>query len=366
MTLALYIVRRYLWNILRVQIALFFLILLIDTVELLRVIPQLDGSFARALQLGLLRAPAIVIQILPLVILLAALATFLGLARSSELVIGRASGQSALRLIAPTIITTLLLGAIITAVFNPIVAATQRRAATLTEQYKFGTATLFSLGAQSIWLRQGVGESQYVIQADRASNDGTRLFQVRFYQFDQRGRILSRVEAGRAELANGFWLLSDTKRWRFLEELDEGASDITEQIQLRLPTELTSSEILESFSAPREVSFWELRTFIDRLERSGFSAQRHRVFFQSELARPLYLTAMMLIGIGFSMRHSRFGQTGVMVLSAVMSGFIVYALKSLSESMGAAQEIPVIAAAWGAPLAAVLLALTLILHLEDG
>jgi len=366
MILSWYFIRRFIANLLRVQIALLFMILLIDTVEIARAFPELEGSFGPALNLALLRAPAIVIQIVPLVFLLAAMATFLGLARSSELVIGRAAGMSALRLISPVLITTLALGIIITMVFNPIVSATMRRAENLTEQYRFGTPTLFSIGGQSIWLRQGSAETQYVIQASRASLDGTRLFDVRFHQFDASGRVLSRIEAGRAELQNGFWLLSDTKRWRFLEELDEGASDITEQIQLRLPTDLTSDEILETFSEPRAVSIWDIQSFIARLDASGFSTRRHQVFFQSELARPVLLVAMVLIGIGFSMRPSRFGKTGAMVLAAVMSGFIVYAVKSLSESMGAAQEIPILAAAWGAPLAACLLAISLLLHLEDG
>jgi len=366
MILSFYFIRRFLWNLLRVQIALLFLILLIDTVEIARVFPELDGAFLPAFQLALLRAPAIVIQIIPLVFLLAAMATFLGFARSSELIIGRAAGMSALRLITPVLLTTLALGLVLTMIFNPIVSATMRRAEVLSDQYRFGTPNLFSLSGQSIWLRQGSTDTQYVIQANRANLDGTRLFGVRFFQFNAKGRVLSRIEAGRAELQNGYWLLSDTKRWRFLEELDDGANDISEQIQLRLPTTLTSNEILESFSEPRAVSIWDMPAFISRLESSGFSARRHRVFFQSELARPLLLMAMVLIGIGFSMRHSRFGQTGVMVLAAVMSGFIVYAMKSLSESMGSAQEIPILAAAWGPALASFLLALSLLLHLEDG
>jgi len=75
---------------------------------------------------------------------------------------------------------------------------------------------------------------------------------------------------------------------------------------------------------------------------------------------------MVLIGAGFSMRHARFGQTGIMVLIAVFSAFLLYALKSVSEALGAAYEIPIELAAWGPPVAGILLTMGLLLHLEDG
>lgn len=366
MTLTLYIMRRFLWNLFRVQLALLFLIILIDSVEMARILDIEEGIFAAALELALLHAPVIAMQVVPLVVLLASIATFLGLSRSSELVIGRAAGMSALRLIAPVMIMTFLIGALLTMAFNPVVSATMRRWQVLKDEYATGGPNQFSLGSNSIWLRQGTENSQIVIQAARASADGARLFAVRFHEFDLDGNVINRIEASRAELENGYWLLSNVKRWRFLENLQEGESDISELVQLRVTTSLTSEEILDSFSEPRTVAIWDLPHFIDRLEVSGFSARRHRVFFQAELARPILLVAMLLIGIGFSIRHSRFGQTGIMVLTAVMCGFIVFAVKSLSESMGSAQEIPTLAAAWGPPLAFMLLPLALILHLEDG
>ena len=55
-----------------------------------------------------------------------------------------------------------------------------------------------------------------------------------------------------------------------------------------------------------------------------------------------------------------------MMLFAVLAGFSLYFLKDFAESLGGSGAIPIMAAAWTPPLAAILLALGLLLHLEDG
>ncbi len=364
MTLIRYVLSKFFWNILKVQFGFMFLILTIDGVEQLRILSAHDAPVSDAVRLTLLRSVGYIMQIFPLVIMLASLATFLGLARSSELVISRAAGQSAIRILVAPVLATLIIGVVMTVGFNPIVAATVRQAESVLEKYNIGGRSSVSLSDKGIWLRQGDETSQFVIQAERASYNGNNLFQVRWFEFDSTGTLTRRIEAQKAVLQTGDWLIENGRQWRF-----DGQGDEVEQSSfdaLQLPTSMTSDEILENFASPKAISFWDLPQFISRLESSGFSAHRQKLFYQAELARPILLVAMVLIGAGFSMRHARFGQTGLMVLIAVFSAFVLYALKSIAESLGSAQEIPILLAAWGPPSAGILLTLGLLLHLEDG
>ncbi len=54
---------------------------------------------------------------------------------------------------------------------------------------------------------------------------------------------------------------------------------------MSLPTDLTVDRVQESFASPDTLSVWALPGFISLLERSGFSAIRHRLHFQTP-ARP--------------------------------------------------------------------------------
>ena len=87
---------------------------------------------------------------------------------------------------------------------------------------------------------------------------------------------------------------------------------------------------------------------------------------KQELALPLLLAAMVLVGAGFTMRHARSGRTGIMVLLAIISGFAIFLLRNFAQVLGENGQIPPMLAAWIPPVAAVLLSLTLLLHLEDG
>ena len=106
--------------------------------------------------------------------------------------------------------------------------------------------------------------------------------------------------------------------------------------------------------------------FIEQLEQAGFSSRRHHVWLQSELARPLFFVAMVLVGSAFTMRHTRFGGTGPAVISALLLGFALYFARSFAEILGENGQLAVPLAAWAVPVAANLLAFGLILHAEDG
>ncbi len=131
-------------------------------------------------------------------------------------------------------------------------------------------------------------------------------------------------------------------------------------------SDLTRDRIRDSFGEPSAVSIWDLPAFIASLDAAGFSAKRHRVWFQMELAQPLLLAGMVLLAAGFTMRHTRFGRTGTMVLSAVLSGFAIFFLRNFAQVLGESGQIPVMLAAWFPPVATILLSLGLLLHLEDG
>ncbi|CAN5687539.1 LPS export ABC transporter permease LptG [soil metagenome] len=363
MTLIRYVLRRFLVAVLNVQIVIALVVMLFATVENLRRHAGSDIGFGTTLRITLLQAPEVLYQVFPLVVMLASLATFLRLARTSELVVLRAAGISALRLIAIPVAAGTLLGILVVAIGNPIVSATIRQGALLAEEARGAGASRLSVSTGGLWLRQGDAGGQTVIRASRANPGGTALNRVLVHRFDSAGQLYARIEASWARLRPGEWVLSDASHWELRED---GFARTARGAEIRLPTDLTSEQILDSFSPPEMIPVWELGRFIGQLEEAGFSGLRHRLYFETELAKPLLLAAMVLIGAAFSLRPGRFGQTGVMALLAVLAGFALYFVKDFAETLGASGEVPLRIAAWTPPIAAICLALGLLLHLEDG
>jgi len=60
------------------------------------------------------------------------------------------------------------------------------------------------------------------------------------------------------------------------------------------------------------------------------------------------------------------GRTGPMALAAILFGFGFYFIRDFAQVLGENGQIPAALAAWAPPIAAILMSLSLLLHLEDG
>lgn len=365
MTLSLYIARRFLASVGRVFLAFFVILMLIDMIEQLRRFSDAGVGLAGAARLSLLSVPETLYRILPLILILGAIANFLGLARSSELVVVRAAGRSGLRFLLTPLLVSVALGCLAVAFFNPLVAATSKAYDDVRSELSQGGRSVLSVADTGLWLRQGSAEGQTVIQAARSNLDGTELFGVTFLGFDQEGRPTRRVEAETAKLVEGAWELTGTKTWD-LTAVNPELTAVKETGPVALPSDLTPERIRDSFGTPSAIGFWDLPGYIADLERAGFSAQAYKLWYQMELALPMLMAAMVLVAAGFTMRHVRFGGTGRMVLFALLAGFGFYFLRNFAQALGDSGQIPILLAAWSPPVAAVMLSLGLLLHLEEG
>ena len=212
---------------------------------------------------------------------------------------------------------------------------------------------------------------QTVIRAKRASGNIDRLWDVSIFQFDPGDGLYRRINARTAVLEHRAWRLNGVHLWDLgaipAPSEEPKAQTLAEQVdEMSIGTDLTVEHIQDSFAAPQTISFWDLPGFIGLLEESGFASNRHRMHWHGLLASPVVFIAMVLIGAAFSMRHARFGGMGIMALGCVMAGFGFFILSDIATALGASGTVPVIVAAWAPPISAILFALGLLLHLEDG
>lgn len=366
MTLGLYLVRRLAMAFALIGLVFFGVLWLFETVEMLRRLGGGSVTMSTILWLSLLRVPATLYQILPLLMILAAMSMALAMARSSELVVIRGAGRSAMRMLREPFLAVLLFGALMVAGFNPLVAAASRAYQDrLSALETPDQRTQISLQGSALWLRQGDAQGQMVIRAQSVEPDGLGFADVSFLVFKREtGQPLLRIEAERARLEPGHWQLHEVKRW------DLGAPNPEREAEtfarLDLPSDLTGARIRESFARAGMVSIWALPDFIAALDRSGLSSRSYRAQFMAELALPILLGAMMMVGTVLCLRHSRTGGTGMRVLATVLAGFLLFFLRNFAQVLGENGQIPLWLAIWTPPLASMLLAVGVLLHLEDG
>lgn len=363
MILHYYFARKFLWTFLLIAGVFVVLLALIDLVDELQDFPNLP--FWDVAVVVLLNIPHANYEILPLVVILSAVALFLRLARSSELVVVRAAGRSALRSLLAPVTVAALIGVLSISVLNPLVAASSKRYNDVVNSYMGGGTSVLAIASEGLWLRQGSPEGQTVIHAARASSDVTTLYDATFISFTPSGDPIERIVAETAKLTEGQWELTQVKQWQ-LAIGDNPEASAVETAALNIPSALTQDRIIDSFGKPEYISLWDLPRFINQLEEAGFSARRYAVWFQMELARPLFLVALVMVAAAFTMRHARLNNTGLSVLFAVMLGFTLHYIRNFAQILGENGQIPIYLAAWAPPVAAFLLAAGILLHMEDG
>ncbi|WP_103173134.1 LPS export ABC transporter permease LptG [Paracoccus sp. SY] len=369
MILARYVARRFLRSFVTITGAFLLILLLIDMIEMIRRFSDRDIGLGGALGLAALNVASSFYSILPLLTVLAGIALFLNLARTSEMVAIRASGRSALKVVTAPAVTAVLVGALTVAVLNPLVAVTGARFDEAVAEIDRNSRQTVSVGDSAVWLRQAVAQGteeagQIVIRARRASPDATTLYDATFMVFDEAKGPVRRIEAREARLAPGRWELSDVRDYPLSDTNPEAAA--TSADRMELASDLTAQRIREGFGRPEAVPVWNLPGFIAGLERAGFSAARHKVWLHMELARPFLMAAMVMIAAAFTMQHVRGRNTGGAVLLAFGAGIGLFFLRNLAQVLGDNGQVPPWLSGWTPPLVGGLLALTLILAREDG
>jgi lipopolysaccharide export system permease protein len=359
-TLTAYIGRQFLYWFACVFLSLMALVFVFDLIELLRRIAgRSEAGFGLVIQLALLKLPTMAQTLLPFAILFGTMLTYWRLTRSQELVVVRAAGVSVWQFLLPALIAAALIGVVRTTLFNPLSSVLTQRFEQLEAQAFRGRTSLLAVSESGVWLRQSGDRGQSILHAQGVSQQHMELIDVTVFLYEGLDRYAGRIDAASAQLEAGEWAIRDAI-------VSMGDRPPVREPFVRLATDLTVETIQDSFAAPETMSFWELPAFIEVLEKAGFPAARHRLYFHGLLAAPVMLCAMVLIAASFSLRMVRRGGTMAVAGAGVFAGFLVYFASDIIFALGLSGRLPVELAAWTPATISMLLGLAMLLHLEDG
>lgn len=359
-TLSFYIVRQFCTWFLGLYLSLVSIILLVSIIDLLDRLPSQEQSgLSVVVEMAIYRLPFFAQEILPFTILGAGMFTFWKLTRTNELVVARSAGVSVWQFLMPAVSVSLAMGLLAVGLLNPIAAVMLKQYEELEARHIKNRVSQLSVSQSGLWLRQPELGGQTVIHAQRAAQAEMILQDVTFFVFEGEDEFIRRIDASSAQLGAGQWKVRDA-------HISEPGTPPLKRAEMTVATTLTSEKILDSFSPPETISFWSLPGFIELLERAGFRAQRHLLQFHKLLSLPVLLTAMILLSASFSLRPQRRGKVGMILLTGVITAFVLYFMTNFVFALGLSGKIPVLLAAWSPAVVSLMIGATLLLHLEDG
>jgi lipopolysaccharide export system permease protein len=358
-TLFFYIIEKTAFAVFALFCALASMVLLVDLIENLRFAAKFGGDFAYALQLTLLRTPALTQSMAPFVFLFGALWMFHQLNRRSELAVMRSAGLSVWRLIGPAAFLAAIGGFLLIIAVDPIASRLVSMSEKMRNDIRGQTSSFMRVFGDGIWLRQRDAGELLIINAASLDAAEGALHDVTIWRLSPDSEFEERIDAPEAVLAGRTIELKDARM--------KAAGDRFSQRTpvYAVPTRLTLADLRESAPPPESMSIFDLPRFILLAEAAGLSTVKYNIRFHDLCSTPLKLAAMVLIAAIFSFGPARAGGAPRLILAAVGSGFLLYILSELSTALGESGVAPAPLAAWTPALAASIVAISLLMRHEE-
>lgn len=335
-----YVIREYLKVFFLALSGLIFIYLVVLFFQKMDTFMKQQAPFLLMFEYLFYKIPEVVFQwTLPYTVLLSTLLTLGALSRHSEITAMKAGGISLYRITIPLFVIALLIS-FLSFLGNEYVMPVANKEAEYLLTVKVRKKELSGFFKNyKIWYHgdRGIYNIQLLDEKEK------KLKGFILYQFDEQFRCTRRIDAREAIWSDGKWKLLQGA----IREFGSGGSIQTTPFRetwVNLPE--TWESFLQIEYKSRELSYSELRNYIQKIQMSGYDATRYLADLYAKLSYPFLNLIMMLIGIPFALKTGRSGGVALGVGISVIVGFIYGVTFYIFLHFGKSGVLPPSLAAW--------------------
>lgn len=330
------IYRDVIWSVVFVSLAFLSLFFFIDFLDELSSVGRNGYTMGRALLSAAFAIPSRLYELGPIMVLIGTIYAMARLAQSSEFTILRTAGLGPERALAMLLVLGVLMGAFTFAVGEYAAPWGEQRADKLKLKGKSGA----KLGRIGAWLKEHrqtpTGEHSYTINVQRSDKEG-RLHDIRIFEHDADGRMISRTEAETAEADSSghqsVWHLHQVEVTRW--PADKDTTVTTEKLsELDWPTTLNENLVAAAISPIDSMSTLELWRYSQHLSDQAQTSQQYELQFWKRAFYPLSCIVMVALALPFAYLHARSGGISIKVFGGIMLGISFVLLNNVSGHLG--------------------------------
>lgn len=282
-------------------------------------------------------------EIAPIFVLVTTLLTFTLLSRSNEIIACKALGVSLFRVAIPALVGALSIALGSALLQAEVLPATNAEVARLKDEIEGKeTSRTYRVDRQWVFGRDG----EYIFNYLFFDPVRLRMKDLQVYEFDEEHRLVRRLFAEQAQWVDGRWVLDHgwvrtfgPRSSRFERFEEPRYSPYTE----------TPDYFMSDVRRPEQMSYGELRRYIEELERRGQRVPELEVELQNKVAFPAISFVMALVALPFAFRIGRKGALYGLGMSLVL-GMVLLAVFAFFTTLGETGALPPVAAVWSPAL----------------
>lgn len=310
-----------------------------------------DAAVIESAIRALLQIPVNLIDMLPVVAVLATATVLSKMQAQRELTVIRASGVSLMRVTRLALVPGILIAL-------AALIALQFLAPALYQSPERVTAG--SVGESSLWHPwHGLWvRSETEFMNVGRFEPGELPGRIAIYQFDDDGSLGSQIRAGRAVPAPDTWVLEDV----IIKRIDRQTPDrIEHHDRYFWPSFLTERQLELFRRSPASLPLSDLWTYVESLKVRDQDASEFELVLWRRMALPLACIGMVLIATALAARPARRGAVSVKVTIAVGVGLGYHLLAGMAGFFGLVAGLSPVPVALAPPIGLALFSIWLLL-----
>jgi lipopolysaccharide export system permease protein len=286
--------------------------------------------------------PQIIKLITPIALLLSSLFSMGRLSNLHEITAMKTGGVSLYRIMAPLLVFGAFMSAAQIYFDGWLVPKANRLKADIEQKYLGKGRVETSL--YNVYVRDTQMQNLIIRYYDDMSKTGSNIT-LEEYSSESSPRILRRIDAASFsfDTTKSIWKLAKAFEHRFSAD-SVAAMDFHEYYELR--TNTTPRLLMQLQRNTDELTFPELREFIDVSERGGKDVRKQRINYFSEYALPFADFIVMLFGVPISGGGQRKAGLALEITLAIVIAFLYMACIQIGKALGQSSGISPLATAW--------------------
>ncbi|MBW2182997.1 MAG: LPS export ABC transporter permease LptG [Deltaproteobacteria bacterium] len=335
-----YIVREFLkifFLCLGACVGLFFVIDL--SVQYLDNFSKYNPPFLLTMLFCLYKIPQMFYWVCPMAMLLAIFLTLALLTKNNEIIAMKAGGISAYTIITPLLIISSCL-VLVSFCNQELILPYASQKVEYIENVRIKRKRGKNLLKQNrFWYRS----EDIVCNIELFEHASNTLHGVTIYFFDQHFKLKQRLDATRGKWVDNKWHFYDLVIRTFNPDGSMAVENTQEKI---IPLKETPDDFKVARREPEEMSYAELKDYINKIERAGYQIPEYIPSLYAKLSFPFICLIMPILAIPFALRIGRGGGIALGIGMSVMMGFIYFVFFNFSLSLGTGGILPPLFSAW--------------------
>ena len=332
-----YLVETYIYILLQITFVFFSLILILNVFEEINYFKDLDTHFLYPIILTLLNSPSIVYDIFPFIFLISTKFFFIKISEKNELNIYKRYGLTNSQILKLISAVSFIIGILIIIVFYTFSAKLKHLHLEIKNSYSEDNKYLAVITENGLWIKDEIDETINIINADKISENF--LINVSITQFDKNFNLVRNLNAKKADVSSGSWIIKKAK-------ISKSDFEQSEEEDIIFRSHFDLEKINNLFSNLSSLTIWQLNKLKKDYKQLGYSTLDINTHMEKIFSYPVYLAIMTLFA-GIIMLNIKFNKPKIFhVILGILLSVVIYYINYFSNILGENGKISTTLSVW--------------------